>query len=296
MKTRLAVLLCLGTVVFIVLAMQMKALAPTITKIRARAIRHSCNIQSLRNSMQLSRLPWSGLEALVEPAVTTINCDIAIVCAGFRRSGSTLQQKLVLLALDHLNITRVTLYWNYHLHLLQRRLDFPNLAGAYGSHEEFISKLGHFRKYQDRLINGVGGNTAVVIKSHQFDDRIMGMCKRQVVFAIRRRNEANAVKSILATGDAESAGELPLDRWRRDYECWIQAGATEVLYEDVEDHPEWHVLQLSAAIASRLDIPWQEDVSNTMTNNASQFKSVDANPGIPGHKFSGRSTRNPLSD
>lgn len=229
-----------------------------------------------------------ALHDLFEPVPTTRRCDLAIIAAGFHRSGSTLQVRLIEIAARHLDMDVTSFYWNYHLHLLMLEGDIRRKMASTAAHA-FLDELKNAKAFQAHIINSLNVRNrtrriAVVIKSHQFDDNIIQMCERQLVVTIRRQRK-DVAKSVVAAGFASTADQFPWDFWTENYNCWKAHGAIEFAYEDVAKLPRWHVLTLAGFMATKLKLSWDAEAIQNMSKAAEVFIGQDANPLIPGRQF-----------
>jgi hypothetical protein len=260
-------------------------------KIMPRAVSvQSCQQLALANNMaDIHPPPSSAFQQLLKAVPPTRRCSLAVVAAGPPRSGSTMQQKLILVALKHLNVPVVPFYWNYHLHVLRNSGALRHMNSNKSSEAE-IAELRKIRSSQERIIQklatGQQSRVSLLLKTHEFDSRVFEMCEKQLVFTTNR-NLTDAANSAVAAGWARRVEDLPINEWVRDYDCWKQHGAIDIPYEDFAKHPEWHALMLAAFIGSYLDLGWDPALIHDLSAAANRFRETDANPGIPGRAFSG---------
>lgn len=155
--------------------------------------------------------PEAPAGAPAEPFPTGAECKLAILSGGMARSGSTMQHSLLLSALKALRVhVKMNKYWNWHWH-----------RAKVMSRAEMESTLRHAK----HSINALDRKDVVVMKSHDFDPRMLRLCKSYLAFTTHRHPEEMLISAagafnghLFQEHDAVHFLQVATDRqtcWRR---------------------------------------------------------------------------------
>ena len=218
---------------------------------------------SLASTSKACSSPVSGdaVAAGVSTYPAPEDCRLLLVCAGSPRAGSTAQCAIARGVLDligygeksagrsfssllHENQVDVD-YWNFHLHTLCS--DGVDCALKYPSHP--LKDVTEWRAYTDNIkdeklrgdmdnamtmfkdavesLNTVTGDSIVALKSHEFDESLMNVCKKRVVMTISRDQEKvyESAKDLkwFEGSDARETFEKYYTQWSHWADCWRSA-------------------------------------------------------------------------
>ena len=189
------------------------------------------------------------------------DCRLLLVCAGSPRAGSTAQCTIARGVLDLIGYGEKSAgrsfsgllreeqvnvdYWNFHLHTLCS--DGVDCASKYPANP--LKDATEWRTYTDSIedkkihadmdnamrmfegaleaLNTVTGDSIVALKSHEFDESLMNVCKKRVVLTISRDKEevyesAHDLKWFQGP-DARDYFERYHTQWSHWADCWRSA-------------------------------------------------------------------------
>jgi len=235
--------------------------------------------QTLGWDSKLERSPLRGLQVqnpdVVRSAHPPNSCKLSVLLGGIPRSGSTLQNTLVVKILKLLNMPVISAYYNIHLHDL---------------HPDEMEKTRQRLHQQEKIFRSSSNNTVLVLKSHEFDPKLLSICRRNVVLLSSRKMIDIVKSSIHASWGIISSQEY--SDWIDNYECWRRYASMDFIYEDFASSQtglKSYILMLYAILSEALDLPLDEKVLKAVFSLGEEFSGKDANPGIGGLKFSNKS-------
>ena len=180
-------------------------------------------------------------DRLIDPNRKGPKCALALVAAGFKRTGSTMQEGLVRHALRQLCLPiAATDYWEAPIHVNQAAA--PSLAA--------------FQKVMDRRHVWSDPNAVLLYKSHQFKQNLLGVCRQTIIFTSHR-----CVRDVVASGIAvgwTSARATPQSVVKfftnslAEYERWKLVGALDIGYEMATRSPAQTINFMRDFIALKL--------------------------------------------
>ena len=226
---------------------------------------------------------FTALLLLFSPAATTGEddsesagkpCRLMIVAAGFPRTGSTAQMLLLGSALQQLNVSVSNLgFHKYHLHA---RLD----ADASAAYKEKIRGLRAAWK----------SDTVVLLKTHQFDGKLLVTCERSLVFTStmdQERGIEDTMASICAAGwiDCTEDGVTHFARYFEDalraHRKWMAHSTLNI--EKSGMRSPFAFLAVCSSIAAALQLEELPPSACLPSQAWMEARHAEANPNIP-HK------------
>lgn len=210
-----------------------------------------CSHLSWKNMLKedafLQKFATQFPNAVVEHDYSGVDCDVAIIAAGFQRSGSTLQAKLLQTAAHLLNARVVDGFWQLHLELWRVGTRETISSREQAETREYYDNMTRWMKVPDswQMKNPMLFNPqrppplVVVMKTHQYDDKLRSLCRNQIVYTARRELEP-VVASMKKNHFIETLDDaiISLDMGFKNYACWREyAVAEEWLYEDMLRDP-----------------------------------------------------------
>ena len=178
-------------------------------------------------------------------------CAAMIVAAGMPRAGSTSQMKLLMTALQLLNISVAHQgYWDYAEHI---RMGAADAARYYDREYATWAKL----KRDD----------VIVYKSHEYAPNAIGFCNKTVVLTIHRCLE-NELRSAVGAGfispNASTTWMMNmLTRWMTNYAAWKTFGALDFAFEEYVTNPQMVLHAVVSYLAVRLEMSPSEVLRRT---------------------------------
>lgn len=148
-----------------------------------------------------------------------------VVSAGMPRAGSTMQDRLLRQALAAFGLKPgVAGYWNWHWH-----------AGKLSLAE----RLGKLHNTSKRL-RGLSTDAVVIMKTHEFDPRVLQLCDRSLVFTLHR----HPLEMLISAAGEWHRGNMRerkaidfLARAIHNHECWHRYAVEETANAELRSNP-----------------------------------------------------------
>lgn len=181
---------------------------------------------------------WNGPRTKDPPLPSRLNCSLVVISAGIPRSGSTMQDTLLAMAIGLVRGPGrgpLKMFWNYHWHASHK---LNNSSQVYTASSE--------------RLNHLPPGSVVLMKTHQYDERLVKLCNAYIAFTTHR-HPVEMIKS------ASGAGWGTMRNWRpfltynlRQHACWHAVCAEDTshaeLKEDTVEVLRRYVHKIHAAI------------------------------------------------
>lgn len=205
-------------------------------------------------------------------------CKLMVVAAGAPRTGSTLSELMALQALKDLNVSYVNLgYWRYDRHNRNKK-DFH---GVRWSAEYVRSRIP-------------SPSSVVIVKSHEYDTELVGMCDEVLVIA-QGRNAHDLAASAMGAGWLNKCDAMYsfLRAMEAHHICWRRHSQLAFHYRELKGNK----ISSYTAILGKLApmVAWNGTRQDwLMLANRAPLFNTEANPTIPGRKSSAVAGESPL--
>eukprot|EP00306_Pavlova_sp_CCMP459_P006363 CAMPEP_0185163050 /NCGR_PEP_ID=MMETSP1139-20130426/7456_1 /TAXON_ID=298111 /ORGANISM="Pavlova sp., Strain CCMP459" /LENGTH=271 /DNA_ID=CAMNT_0027728399 /DNA_START=76 /DNA_END=891 /DNA_ORIENTATION=+ len=155
---------------------------------------------------------------------TELGCRLVVIAAGMARSGSTLQERLLEAALTWLRV-RVHMkgYWELYRHNSRILLK--------SNPEQLQSMASSFAK----RLNNLTSNAVVLFKSHEYDGRLVRLCRKHLVFTSHR----HPIEVLISRASLWGLNKEPLVVLRRTlsrHACWKAVAVEDTSNEELRSH------------------------------------------------------------
>jgi len=265
----------------------------------ARAVRDEMIRGGCANLSVTPRGPWS--------------CRLAIVNAGMPRSGSTLVGKLITEAVSMINSVsnstgrvRGPFYWNHHL-----RRDFSD--SGVGRNDSATAKCAARRAYYFKILNLLSSLTnsdTLLIKSHEFDAGLLGICEKVLVVSSVRDLAESAFSKVrlgwnkIPPGISQvEAAEVMVNaslQAVKEFNCWKRYSPryTQMLYQDFSKSFGAAIMRIMALILEAIPLPvGQQPLVVNIDAINEKFSKIEGNKDMPStHRVANRHANLGTSD
>eukprot|EP00039_Didymoeca_costata_P022006 m.3393 g.3393 ORF g.3393 m.3393 type:complete len:428 (-) comp2762_c0_seq2:75-1358(-) len=225
------------------------------------------NICRIRNWSERVRTPFyskvyesKGCTEMPSISAPVGRCKLALIAAGMPRTGSTVTLRMLQKAGKILGLPNFTplRYWNMHL------------RNTYIRRISNCSEMVDERNRQNEIINNLTADSIVVIKSHEFDETLLRLCKKHIVF-LSTRDMGDVALSKYKLGWYTRSDSSLFDGMNttemvqylastmygdiQEHECWKRESArnVNVQYDEIKGHCAFYMLRIVGAIAQALD-------------------------------------------
>lgn len=214
---------------------------------------------------------------------TTKKCSLALVAAGFPRSGSTLQMALLEAAGSMIvDKSMITTHWNAHLHDPRCRPGNIELK----DNLVYCNELQSTYAAQIIKLKNFAAPSIILVKPHEFDTQILKLCQKRIILTTHRNllDVAESAYMLKWIGSLDGLFQL-LDASIRDHECWKMAGAVDIPYELYSEDVEEYALRVLSIVAADYGTESHFSIrSHALAAYVSKFIGRDANPKLPSTK------------
>jgi hypothetical protein len=232
----------------------------------------SCRFANWTSRREHTRRIWHQLLAqnctelpvLVPPP--TPKCKLALIAAGMPRTGSTMTFKLLRAALTKLGLWQhngtALKYWQWHFKTAVAA-DHGPLAGTPGGSE--CKRRWEIFHASEAQLNQLTTDQIVIVKSHEFDESLLNLCKATIVFT-STRDVAEIASSKIRSGwlpqtDGMSNSKLVSELAAgikgdiEEHSCWRQSAPrnVNVLFSEVSNCG-WYLVRIASAVAQALPL------------------------------------------
>lgn len=219
-------------------------------------------------------------KAVIEHDFSDVECDVVLIAAGFPRSGSTMQATLLAEGGRAVGARVIESSWQLHL----QEWSLQNRSAL--TEEEISNRLTRLMALKatikDHGEDKAWRPTVLVMKSHQFDPKLLNVCRHQLVYT-SHRGLVRVVASFNKLGwvNGLQSSLAALDANYVNYACWRhESDAQDWGYEDMMAAPVEKVREVAAALTNILGLDHVVQGKNDDVLSSSVQRNLKALKGI----------------